>query len=82
MYLIFFKLVRFGTLPRYKLKNNLRSLASLVRQGLVRKVISKINKPMVAILPVKPKNSGKKLEANKVNELNNIIIAEVLFLVL
>ena len=42
----------------------------------------KINKPMVAILPVRPKNSGKKLEANKVNELNKIIIAEVLFLVL
>ena len=42
----------------------------------------KINNPVVAILPVRPKNSGKKLEANKVNELNKIIIAEVLFLVL
>ena len=42
----------------------------------------KINKPIVAIRPVKSKNSGKKLEANKVNELNKIITALVLFLVL
>lgn len=43
---------------------------------------AKINKLMVAILPVIPKYSGKKLEANNESELNKIMIAEVLFLAL